>query len=174
MTPIIITNGLFHPKMKKFLLLFFVVLLSASPAFAKPDRAEREKMRKELQAFKIKFLVQEMDLSADKKTEFEHLYLQMEEEKHKAFEQTVGRVRPVMKGTAKSDEDYLAAADAMAGQKRREADIEGRYYAQFKKILSPRQLYKLKLSEEKFNRKLNEMRSKKGPSHKGKAPKKGK
>lgn len=61
-----------------------------------------------------------------------------------------------------TDTEYIVAAESMATAKAREGELEKKYYNKLKTILSPKQLYLLKSSERKFDRKLGEMRRKKG------------
>lgn len=131
------------------------------PAAAqKNGRAVREKQRKELTDFKIKYLIQEMELSADKQQAFENTYRQMENERFNLFRSVHKQVKAVKKRGEATDAELQEAADAMASLKKREGEMEYRYYQKFKKILSPEQLYIMKVAEEKFNRKVMEMRGK--------------
>lgn len=62
--------------------------------------------------------------------------------------------RNVLENVEASDTEVEAAAAAIYSQKQREGKVEAEYYEQFKEILSPRQLLKLKSAERKFTQQL--------------------
>ena len=59
-----------------------------------------------------------------------------------------------------SDAEYEKALNALLNKRVMKGQIEKRYYDQFKTFLSVKQLYKLKTAEQKFNKKLMELRKK--------------
>ena len=59
-----------------------------------------------------------------------------------------------------SDLEYEKAAEAMIEVKGKEASVEEQYFAKFKTVLSPKQLFKLKQAERKFTRELMRQHSK--------------
>lgn len=156
--------------MKKTIILplFLTIACFASMA-QQSDGGKRDDWKKELQEFKYQYLTQEVQLTEDQQKPFFELYSQMEAEKAKA-----GRECRALKKKAKADgatdEDYEAAVNAMIDLKLLEAQIEKRYYEQFKTILSKKQLYLLKVAEREFNKKL--MKMQKGKKDGGKKHKK--
>lgn len=158
--------------MVRYVFAILLMVLAFQPAVAQGrSRAEHERMRKELIEFKIEYLIQETDLAADRQAEFERLYLQMEEERHNLFKSTFSKNRAARR-TQAPETDVAAAADAMAAMKQKEGTLELRYYQLFKKFMSPRQLYNLKRAEERFNRKVMEMRGRDDASPSGRGRKK--
>lgn len=148
--------------MRKILLLSFVLVMFAGIACAqkkqgKPNRAE---MRKELRDFKLKFLAQEMDLKEDQQKRFFELYTQMSDEKEKLFKDTRDLERKVEKGENVTEEEYEAATNAITSARQKEADIDRKYDAKFVTFLTKKQVFKMKGAEEKFRRKMHEMRGK--------------
>lgn len=155
--------------MTRLLLSFIIILTTLLPCAAQgKGNAGHEQMRKELLDFKVKYLMQEINLAADKQPEFERLYRQMEAERHNLFKNIPAKVDAVAKNADASDAELLSTADAMAALKQREGALEMNYFQQFKKMLTPRQAFELKRAEQKFNRKVMEMR---GRRHKSKTPK---
>lgn len=145
--------------MTRILLSLLFCLLALTPAYAdKPDNAQREQQRKELIDFKIKYLIKEVDVPADKQAEFERLYRKMEDERAALFREVYRRAKLINKNS--TDSEILAVADLIAVAKQREGGMEVRYYQEFKKFLTPRQLLNLKRAEGRFNRKVMEMRGK--------------
>lgn len=138
-------------------------LLTGSAA-GEPKEPKAE-MLKELQEFKIKYLIQEMELTEDQQQKFTKLYTQYDNERSALFRDVHRRSKAMRNNDNPTDTDYLVAAENMATAKCREGELEKTYFAKFKTMLTPKQLYTLKRAEHKFNRKLREMK-KKGPKHK--------
>lgn len=148
---------------RKILIFTIAVVLGAGVAFAqdKKPRKLRQEMRKELMEFKKKFLAQEIDLKEEDQKHFFELYDQMSEERMKIFEQTRRLERKVNKDANATEEDYAAVSRAITEAKEKDAEIEKKYDAQFSTFLSSKQLFQLKAAEEKFRKKMHEMRHKK-------------
>lgn len=155
----IITSNL--SNMKRYILLILSLISLALYATDIPEPAEptAEKI-KELREFKIKYLIQEMNLPADKQAEFIKVYTQYDNERTNLFREIYRKAKSIRKTADPGDAEYLSAAENMATAKQREGAIEHKYFNKFKTILSPKQLYTLKRSEQKFDRKLGEMRPK--------------
>lgn len=128
-------------------------------------KKDREKMMKELQEFKLKFLAQEMDLKEDQQAKFFELYNEMCEKRRECMSEAVKLERKVKKNKDASESDYQAAAEAMNKAKAEDLAIEKQYDEKFAKFLSPKQIYKLKAAEGEFRKKMTEMRHKKGKHH---------
>lgn len=153
--------------MQKLLIILLLTFCACLPAAAqKKTDGNFEKQRKELLDFKVKYLVQEIDVPADKRAEFESTYRQMEQERHVLFSNIHAKAKALSK--ASSDAEVLAVTDLIAGAKQKEGAIESKYYQIFKKMLTPRQLLNMKRSEDRFNRKVMQMRNKKGGKNKNK------
>ena len=115
-------------------------------------------MMKEITEYKMKFLAQEMDLKEDQKEKFVELYQKMSEERMQNFRR-MRQLEDSLKENA-SEEDYKKASDGIADLKLADARIEKEYDAKFAKFLSQKQIYKMKEAEEKFRRKMHDMRQK--------------
>lgn len=125
----------------------------------KGKTTSREEMRKEILDFKIKFLAQEMKLNDEQQKKFSALYREMSEEKHEIFHKVHALKKNLKEGA--SDEAYEAYTKASTESKEQEADIVKKYDLRFSEFLSPKQLYEMKVAEDQFNRKMQEMRGKK-------------
>ena len=106
----------------------------------------------------MKFLAQEMDLKEDQKEKFVELYQKMSEERMQNFRR-MRQLEDSLKENA-SEEDYKKASEGIADLKLADARIEKEYDAKFAKFLSQKQIYKMKEAEEKFRRKMHDMRQK--------------
>lgn len=146
--------------MKRFLLILITLISLTPAALAEPKDEPTAEMLKELQEFKVKYLTQEMDLPADKQSEFTKLYMQYENERSALFRDLHKRFRSMCKIQTPSDAEYMSAAESMSTAKAREGELEKKYFNKFKIILTPKQLYNMKRAEGKFDRKLDEMRRK--------------
>lgn len=110
---------------------------------------------KEMQQVKKDFISKSLDLTAEQKAKFFPLYENMEGEIRKCSAKTSRMARDVKgKGDKATDLEYEKASEAMFELKSKEGAIEMKYYQEFKKVLTPRQLFKLKKAEKDFTKKL--------------------
>lgn len=128
----------------------------------KPGRGDRDKMMKELQEFKLKYLAQEMELEGDKQEKFFTLYNEMTEKRMKCMAEAWQLERKVKHSKDATEADYEAAAEAMNKAKAEDAALEKSYDDKFAEFLSQKQIYKMKAAENEFRKKMSEMRGKKG------------
>lgn len=147
--------------MKHLQILLLLLILSPINALAdkqngKPrkDRDRTEWFRK-LKETKHNYLIKELDLTDSQRDEFFRLYDEKEAERHNA-EQKVRNLEKEIKrkGAAATEQDYDKAISAQYELNHTLAKIESKYEAKFRKILTKRQLYKLRFAEFGFNRKL--------------------
>lgn len=158
------------------LLPAFLFLLPLQNANAQQDSAKsREEMRKELDEFKMKFIAQEIDLKDNQKEQFVELYSKMNAEKRKVFSNAMKLERKLRHSKDATESEYAAASKAMAEAKVKDQEIERRFDEKFSAFLSSKQIFQMKIAEEKFRRKMESMRGKKHrPSSKPKPVEKGK
>lgn len=147
---------------RKILLIILAMVLGIGTLCAQEKvKKSREEMRKEFREFKIKFIAQEIDLQEDQQKQFAELYDQMCDERMKIFEQTRRLERKVKKDSNATEEDYASVSRALTEAKEKDAAIEKKYDAKFSTFLSSKQIFKMKAAEEKFRKKMSEMRHKK-------------
>lgn len=154
--------------MRRFLTILCVILVAASTAMAqgnRPSKEQRKQWMREMRKAKIEYLTKELDLDQSHQDEFTTTYSEMETELHKLGHDTreYGRqIRRKMNSDAKvSDVEYDKASEALFELKGKENEIEMRYYEKFRKILTPQQLFKLKIAEQQWTRELMKHRNKK-------------
>ena len=80
------------------------------------------------------------------------IYEAMEKEIFSVYRNARDQAKKVNSNRKVSDDDYLNAAKAMSEVKYKVGEIETRYFNQFAKILSKKQLFILKKAEVKFTR----------------------
>lgn len=142
-------------------IIFSIVLsLAATSAplsvFAqRPTERERVTWMKEIQQHKNDFITKKLALTDDQKSSFLPLYNSMEEQIRKTQEEAEQLYQQTKRKDSKAtDLEYEKAAEAAYELKGRENEIEMKYFKEFKTILSPKQLFRLKDAERDFTRQL--------------------
>lgn len=141
---------------KKIILIMIALMLLPIALLAqKPSAREREAWMKEMQQVKNEYIARKLELSDEQKTKFLPLYNRMDEEMRQVAEQAMKMERSVRKkGPQATDLEYEKAAEAQFELKGKENRIEMKYFNDFKTMLTPRQLFKLKKAERDFSREL--------------------
>lgn len=141
---------------KLFALIFSLLLTSLTlPAKQKPSRHQRHAWNQEMQSVKTDFISRKLELTQDQRDQFIPLYTRMESEIRKINEETRSLQEEIKKkGKSCTDLEYEKAAEAMFELKGKENAIELDHLNQFKKILTPRQLFELKDAEQEFTKEL--------------------
>lgn len=131
------------------------------------EKKSREQVFREIQEFKKKYLAQEMELTEDQQRPFSDLYDEMCVKKKDLMKTVKEAERKVKKNKDATEEDYQAVTEAWNFVRTRDAEIVEEYDAKFSKFLSQKQIFKMKSAEEKFRKKMEEMRHR-NPKHKKK------
>lgn len=144
-------------------LLVLAFLLPAVSSAQRPTGREREVWMKEMQQYKNDFIAKKLSLTDEQKAKFIPLYNAMDEEIRKTQDEAEQLYRQTLKKeSAATDLEYEKAAEAVYELKGRENAIEMKYFKDFKTILTPRQLFKLKDAERDFTRQLMRHQRRKG------------
>lgn len=143
-------------KSKILLLLAAILLGSLSPLAAKGDKkADREKWFAEIQQYKKEYIIKALQMTDDQKAKFVPIYDAYERDMRKVQNEARQLAKTVKKkGASATDADYRAAAEKMYQLKTREGQIEAAFYQKIKAFLTPRQLYELKVAEDRFVREM--------------------
>lgn len=149
--------------MNRILLLLTLSFLTGLSVFAQdmPSGKDGKKMSKEIREFKLKYLAQEMELTEEQQKPFFELYTQLMDEYNKTFRQVKVLKKKIKSLDSPSDKDYEALSKATSDAKAKAVEIERNYDTRFAEFLTQKQIYKMKDSEEKFRKKVREMRKKK-------------
>lgn len=163
--------------MKKYLLVLLSFAIIAPTMFAQGPK-DKDKMKEEIQKFKIDFLAKEMGLSDAEKAKFEPVYNDYDEAKRKAGEEAWMFERQLEENKKNAtDEDYKKLSKLQVEAREKGNSIDKKYNKKFESFLSAKQIYLMHQGEEKFFSKMKEMRKKhrhgKGekPDRPGKGPK---
>lgn len=136
-------------------ILIALILLPVAAGAQKPTARERRVWMKEMRQYKNDYISRKLELTEDQKVKFIPLYNRMEDEVRVISEQTMSMEREVRKkGDEATDLEYEKAAEAQFELKAKESQIELKYFNEFKTILTPKQLLKLKRAEREFSRNL--------------------
>lgn len=148
--------------MKRSLLLLIcaIVGIGAACADKKPCDKPSPKMWQEIQAFKIKFLSQEMDLRHDQRGRFTELYTELSEKKRENFDAVRKAEKEIENKKNATDADYADLSNKLDELRAKNIALEKEYDTKFSKFLTSKQLYQLRVAEDKFRRKMEEMRHK--------------
>ncbi|WP_300504639.1 Spy/CpxP family protein refolding chaperone [uncultured Duncaniella sp.] len=137
------------------ILVLSAIILPISAQAQRPSGREREVWMKEMQQFKNDFIAKKLNLTEEQKAKFLPLYNSMDEEIRKAQNEAEQLYRQTLKkGEKATDLEYEKAAEAVYELKGRENTIEMKYFNDYKQILSPNQLFQLKVAERDFTRQL--------------------
>lgn len=139
--------------MLRNIIITLLLVMTLGVAAQNNKKADRAEWFKEMRQHKHDFLAKEMGLTADQKSRFFQLYDQMSQQAIKLYDDVRAKEKALeKKGSAATDDDYMALAQDMAEVKQRVGAVEMSYFLQFKQVLTPRQLVQLKAAERKFDR----------------------
>lgn len=131
----------------------------------KTSPEKREKMFREVQEFKMKYLAQEMELSEVQKVKFYELYEEEQASKKECYQEAVVMDRRLKKEKDPSEENYQQVRSAFNMANMKWAEIEKQYDEKYSEFLSQKQIYKMKEAENSFRAKFEEMKHNRKREH---------
>lgn len=148
----------FRTILTTFLVALFVATailpVEAQRKDAPKNDDKRREWMKEMREYKHKFLKQELKLTRDQEAPFFKAYDQMDDELIRIGEETRALERKALKNSDASDTELESAARTIYEQKKKEGEVELRYFEEFGKILTKKQLVRIKEVERRMNRAL--------------------
>lgn len=117
--------------------------------------AQNGERREKIEAMKVAFLTQQLDLSSREAQQFWPVYNEYQD-KLEALRQQRRKDRKASTSDALSDKDAEALLDQELAFRQQEIDLQKTYYQRFKGVLTVRKTLKLMRSEEEFKRVLLE------------------
>ncbi len=140
-------------------ILVAALFMTAPVAMAKRAKGnnndgQRKEWMADLRNYKHEFYKKDLNLTRDQEAAFFKAYDQMDDELMRVGEETRTLERKINTNAEATDTELESAARTLFEQKKREAEIELKYFDEFKTILNKRQLLKLKETERRFNRAL--------------------
>ena len=116
------------------------------------SQADRQKWEAEMTQYKHNRLTKELGLNDEQSTRFFALYDAMDRERWAVFFND-SRMRKEMKRKPNpTDKDYIEATNVALSVGASVNRIETKYYKEIGKILTPKQVYQLRLAEQKLNK----------------------
>lgn len=114
---------------------------------------KKRQWTKEMLEYKHEYIVKETGMTQAQRDKFMPIYEAMEKEIYSVYRNAREQAKKVTATNRKvSDDEYAKAAKTMSEVKYKVGEIESRYFNQFAKILSKKQLFLLKKAELKFTR----------------------
>lgn len=131
--------------------VLLAIVATATPAAIAQTSTSKTEAFTELRNYKHVFFRKELNLTREQENQFFTIYDNMEDELMAIAEETRKLERETVADENASDVKLDATARALFEQKRKEADVELKYFEQFKSVLSKRQLVRLKETERDLN-----------------------
>lgn len=143
-----------------FIILALAVVAPFNTIVAQGKKKDRKEWFAKMREHKHDFIEDALDLTDEQEDKFFPIYDAMEDELHKVQRETRKLEKQVADKNA-TDVEYDAASKAIIELKKKEADIELKYFDKFKTVLSSKQIFQLKRAEKKFTRKIMNAHNKK-------------
>lgn len=149
-------------------LLLFISVSSSS--FAQERKGEgREKMRNRIEAQKISYITQKLDLSPKEAQQFWPLYNELEKKKHDIRNRNrIQFKRLYHKKDSIPEAELIKISDQLIDLKLEDAQLDKKYHAEFKKILPAKKILDLYHTEKQFQGMLLRQIKEKGRRQHGK------
>lgn len=137
--------------------IFFITFVACSVVFSFSAHAQSGKQHRNFdrEAFLAKknaFITAEMGLTPEEVASFIPLCNELQEKMFEAGRECRKLSKDLKHNESATDADYLKVIDECVSVNMKQAQLEKEYYEKFKKILSPKKLYKYKRAEGKFAR----------------------
>ena len=130
-------------KSSIFAIALFVLMLLPSVMVAQSSNAEtRSRWMNEIKKYKFDFFTKEHFL----------FLFRLEQEIYLVNKEADALMKKVAAADNVSDTEYEATAIALSKTRQKEGEIELEYFSQFEKILTKKQLFLLKVAEDKFTK----------------------
>ena len=137
--------------------IFFITFVACSVVFSFSAHAQSGKQHRNFdrEAFFAKknaFITAEMGLTPEEAASFIPLCNELQEKMFEAGRECRKLSKDLKHNENATDADYLKVIDECVSVNMRQAQLQKEYYEKFKKILSPKKLYRYKRAEGKFAR----------------------
>lgn len=156
-TTIFINSKTFTHMINKILSIAFLSVIILCTGFSSSAQQNNASQRgknwiSEVRNYKMSFLVKETEMTDDQQKKFTPLYNEMEALIYKTNRDArmIERKLSQVQGEI-TDAQYEEAAKALSQVKEKLANIENKYFAEFSKILSKKQIFLLKRAENRFS-----------------------
>lgn len=127
---------------------------------------ERQQGLEQLRAFKHKMFEKELSLTKEQKDKFFNVYDAMDDELMEIGNETRDAEKDINADASASDQELREKSRVLFEQKKREGEVELKYYDRLAEVLTPRQLAKVKGVERKITMSLARYHAQRRPTKK--------
>ncbi|MBK9640638.1 MAG: hypothetical protein IPO72_04920 [Saprospiraceae bacterium] len=137
--------------MRSVILIMFGLLLKANGIFAQvnsaDDYSKKERFREKLEAQRIAYITNKLDLSSDESIKFWPVYNEYAKKRLEVRREN----RDLRKGKGSDQMDSRNSVDDQLAMQEKELQLKRDYYGKFKQLLPERKLIRLEGVEKEFN-----------------------
>ncbi|MDE6535646.1 MAG: Spy/CpxP family protein refolding chaperone [Muribaculaceae bacterium] len=159
-------------KQIRIILSLLILAFGVMPAVAQkhgPKNQNRKEWMAKMRELKHDFMAKELQLSDSQKAQFFEVYDKCEDARHNIEHEAREKEKALeKKGDAATDAELDALIADQFSMEERLGKVDQQYLPQFRKVLTRRQLARLKHAERKFMRKLMDKKNENCPPPPGK------
>lgn len=156
--------------MKKTLIILFALLPLIGFAQAPHDHPKFKENKEKIEAAKIGFITNKLDLTPKQAQKFWPIYNEYSKKKFE-IKKSMMQQRKLNKESGKDDKDWEKRLEIMAEMRKQELALEEEYKKKFLKVITAKQVFILYESEKEFimmlRKKISERRGEHGGHKKG-------
>lgn len=145
---------------KALILTIILSLFSVSASAQKHSKTDRKKWEAEMHDFKHDYLAKELNITDAQKTQFFALYDAMDRDRRNLSSRIREKREAVDRKANPTDAELIETARMDYQVSGEIVQCELKYFSEFQKVLTPKQLYKLRKAEGKIMRSLRKQASK--------------
>ncbi|MBK8405945.1 MAG: hypothetical protein IPL25_18320 [Saprospiraceae bacterium] len=137
--------------MRSVIVIMFGLLVKANVIFAQVNSADdfskKERFREKLEAQRIAYITNKLDLSSDESIKFWPVYNEYAKKRLEVRREN----RDLRKGKGSDQMDSRNSVDDQLAMQEKELQLKRDYYGKFKQLLPERKLIRLEEVEKEFN-----------------------
>ena len=137
--------------MRRVIVIMFGLLVNANVIFAQVNSADdfskKERFREKLEAQRIAYITNKLDLSSDESIKFWPVYNEYAKKRLEVRREN----RDLRKGKGSDQMDSRNSVDDQLAMQEKELQLKRDYYGKFKQLLPERKLIRLEEVEKEFN-----------------------
>ncbi len=155
--------------MNRIVIIILLFIFASSSSFAQERKGEGRQMRKRIEAQKVSYITQKLDLSPTEAQAFWPLYNELEKKKHDIRDKSRILFKKLYHGKdSLPEKELLKISDHLIDFRLESVQIEKVYHSKFKKILPARKILDLYHTEKQFQGMLLRRIKEKGRRQHGK------
>lgn len=151
------------------MMLFCLALMTAGVVSAQDKKGDHASKKEELEAQKVAFITNKLDLTSEESKAFWPVYDEKEKEVKEVRKKIREKVKEGKDMDNMTDEEVKKMMEEVLALKKEELEIEEKYNKKFQEVLPVKKVAKLYGAERKFNEEVLRAWKEKKEDHKGKA-----